>query len=142
MHYVVIMHLSNYECCHRRVSLWSWGGGGLSDLHAHQTHTLACTSAASEHADLFHFASNSPQASSHNDSGDYESARKFGKVALCCNSLVFVYYILLILAGVVLVAVYFTVGFSALVATADAVADTTFTLPTLQPITVPNVNIQ
>ena len=71
------------------------------------------------------------QASSHNDSGDYESARKFGNAVLCCNGLVFIYYLLLILAGVALVAVYFTVGFSALVATAGAVADTTFTLPTV-----------
>ena len=62
------------------------------------------------------------QASSHNDSGDYESARKFGNAALCCNGGVFIYYILLILAGVAVIIVYFTVGFSWLVGTAGAVA--------------------
>jgi len=76
-----------------------------------------------------HFNDNSPQASSHNDSGDYEGAKKFGNAALCCNCGVFVYYFLLVLAGVAMVIVYFTVGFSWLVGTAGAIGDITIPPP-------------
>ena len=56
------------------------------------------------------------QASDHNDAGDYERARKFGNAALGCNLCVFLYYVLLVLAAIALVIVYFTVGFAWLTA--------------------------
>ena len=76
---------------------------------------------------IIHFTTNSLQASNHNDSGDYEGAKKFGNAALCCNCGVFIYYVLLVLAGVAMVIVYFTVGFSWLVGhTADVTCYTEY----------------
>ena len=63
------------------------------------------------------------QASDHNDAGDYERARKFGNAALGCNLCVFLYYVLLVLAAIALVIVYFTVGFAWLTGTANSIAE-------------------
>ena len=84
---------------------------------------------------------NSRQASSHNDSGDYEGAKKFGNAALWCNCGVFVYYFLLVLAGVAMIIVYFTVGFSWLVGTAATIGDITIPPITIPPITIPPITL-
>ena len=80
------------------------------------------------------------QASNHNDAGDYERAKSFGKAALGCNLCVFIYYVLLILAAIAMVVVYFTVGFAWLTGTANTIAGDIagVTVPPVH-ITVPNI---
>lgn len=52
------------------------------------------------------------QASDHNHAGQYEEAKKCGQFAFFCNILSFVYFALAFVGGVVVLAIYFTVGFS------------------------------
>jgi len=52
------------------------------------------------------------QSSNHNNAGEYHKAHTFGKAALGCNIAVFIYYGVSIVAGIILIAVYFTVGFN------------------------------
>ena len=66
------------------------------------------------------------QSSNHRNSGEYHKAHSFGKAALGCNIAVLIYYGLSIVGGIVLIAVYFTVGFN----TADD-----YLSPTSWPIT-------
>ena len=47
------------------------------------------------------------QAQDNNSAGDYEGARSCGMAALCCNIVAMVYFVLLVLAGVAGVLVYF-----------------------------------
>lgn len=48
------------------------------------------------------------QAQSHNHDGQYQSAKQCGELALCCNILVILKYILLVIAGVVVVVLFLT----------------------------------
>lgn len=50
------------------------------------------------------------QASENNTAGEYDSARSCGSYSLCCNILSIVYYFLVVVAGVILVVIYFTKG--------------------------------
>lgn len=58
-------------------------------------------------------------AEEHNTSGQYSNAKDCGSYALCCNIFSIVYYVLAAVAGVVVVIVYFTVGFGIVASTAN-----------------------
>ena len=63
------------------------------------------------------------QASDHNDAGNFDSAKQCGNMVLGCNICAIVKYILFLLAGIALVVVYFTVGFSWLYAAKNKAED-------------------
>lgn len=63
------------------------------------------------------------QASDHNNSGHYENAKQCGNMSLCCNICAITKYVLLLLAGIALVVVYFTIGFSWLYAATGTAED-------------------
>lgn len=63
------------------------------------------------------------QASDHNNAGNFDSAKQCGNMALGCNICAIVKYIILLLVGVALVIVYFTVGFSWLIAAKSKAED-------------------
>ena len=48
------------------------------------------------------------QASNHNSAGEYESATQCGQMALCCNICVIIKYVLMFVAAVVIVVLFFT----------------------------------
>ena len=48
------------------------------------------------------------QASSHNDDGEHESAKRFGQLALRCDVCVIVYYIFTVIVTVVIVVLIVT----------------------------------
>lgn len=52
------------------------------------------------------------QASDHNQANQFDQAKGCGQAALFCNVFSVAYYVLLIVAAVVLLAIYLTVGLS------------------------------
>ena len=63
------------------------------------------------------------QASDHNNAGEYANAKQCGNMALGCNICAIVKYVILLLATIAVVVVYFTVGFSWLIATKNKAED-------------------